>query len=148
MTRINLQELPNYKFNYNTTIKSSDLNYAGHLGNEALVGIIQDARIELFKDLGFKELDLGDGKSGIIIGDLVVNFKAEGFINDELKIESQIGEITDKSFRIFHKIVKVKDNNLLALAETGVVAFNYKTREVIKIPPGFLKTLENLKLKN
>lgn len=141
MPRVTLQEQPNYKFQFKTIIQAEDLNYAGHLGNDALVRLVQDARKELFVKLGYKELDLGDGKTGIIIGDLVVNFKSEGFESDEIKIESQIGEVTDKSLRIFHKVLKEKDENVLALVETGLVAFNYDTRTVAIFPDGFKKVL-------
>ena len=142
MSRIKLDEQPDYKFQYNTTVNTRDLNYANHLGNDSLVGILQDARVAIFQQLGVGELDLGDGQTGIIIGDLVVNFKAEGFLFDKLQVESQIGEITDKSFRIFYKITKVKDNIVLALAETGLVAFDYKAREITRLPVGFKEMLE------
>lgn len=140
--RITLKKQPKYEFHYKITINRNDLNYANHLGNDVLVRMIQEARIELFKGLGYKELDLGDGKTGIIIADLAVNFKAEGFIGDELRIESHIGEVTDKSLRIFHRIIKEKDDKLLALVETGLVAFDYENREITRIPKDFLKVLK------
>ncbi len=150
MPRIIIKEQPSYEFQYNTTVHARDLNYANHLGNDSLVGIIQDARIGLFKKLGYTELDLvgDDGTIGIILADLVVNFKAEGFMFDELRIDSHIGEISEKSFRIFHRISKVNEDLLLALAETGVIAFNYKTRNVVAIPESFKKAFGRYKQNN
>jgi 4-hydroxybenzoyl-CoA thioesterase len=143
LPRVKLNELSKYEFQYNTTIKENDLNYANHLGNDSLVRIIQDTRIELFKSMGFSELDLGDGRTGIIIGDLVVNFKAEGFSGEELRIDSRIGEITEKSCRIFHRVMKSSDNSILALVETGLVAFDYDTREITQFPAEFIVALKN-----
>ncbi len=122
----------------------NDLNYAGHLGNDALVSLIQEARVSLFHELGYKELDLGDGKTGIIIGDLVINFKAEGFMFDELVIQSQIGEVTEKSMRLFHRMVKKDDNTLLALVESGLIAYDYDNRKITSFPSRFIKTLEKI----
>jgi len=142
MPRVTLNEQSRYEFQYETTIKTTELNYANHLGNDALVGMLQDARVQLFKTLGFRELDLGDGKTGIIIGDLVVNFKSEGFLFDNIKIECHIDEISTKSFRIFYRIRKVPENNLIALAETGLVAFDYTQRQVSELPLEFVKSLK------
>ena len=80
MPRVKLESQPKYEFVFETTIQKVDLNYAGHLGNDALLRMLQTARIELFQNRGYKELDLGDGKTGIIIGDLVVNHKGVVFL--------------------------------------------------------------------
>ena len=141
MSRIILKEQPDYEFEFITKIQTKDLNYAGHLGNDALLKMIQEARIDLFKKLGFKELDLGNGKTGIIIGDLVVNYKAEGFEGEILKIESHIGQVTEKSMRIFHRITKSKENKILAVAEMGLIAFDYKAREITEFPEIFREVL-------
>ena len=141
MPRVVLLEQPRYEFKYEITILNQHLNYAGHLGNDALIGLIQKARIGVFNALGYKELDLGDGKTGIIIGDLAVNFKAEGFLNDKLRIESQVGDVTDKSIRICHRVIKEKDDVVLALVETGLVAFDYASRKITVLPEKFAETL-------
>ena len=147
MPRVTLEEQNKYEFKFKTTIQTRDLNYANHLGNDALVSLLQESRVALFKKLGFKELDLGDGRTGIIIGDLLINFKAEGFLFDELSIEDHIGDITEKSFRIYSRVVATKNNTVLALAETGVVAFDYKARKITTIPEAFRQALEKLKSK-
>lgn len=141
LSHIKLEEQPEYEFSFEVTIQTRDLNYAGHLGNDALVSIIQETRVSLFQDLGCKELDLGDGKTGIIIGDLIINFKAEGFVFDQLIIESHIGEVTEKSIRLFHRIIKKNDNALLALVETGLIAFDYEKRRISKFPNRFLRSM-------
>jgi acyl-CoA thioesterase FadM len=144
MPRIRLEEQSVYEFEYEITIGTRDLNYAGHLGNDALVSLIQEARVSLFQELGYKELDLGDGKTGIIIGDLVINFKAEGFMFDELVIQSQIREVTEKSMRLFHRVVKKNDRTLLALVETGLIVYDYDNRKITSFPDKFLKRLEKI----
>jgi acyl-CoA thioesterase FadM len=95
-------------------------------------------RIELFRELACTELDLGDGRTGIIIGDLVVNFKSEGFEGDDLLIESQFEDFQDKSIRMSHRVIRHKDGRLIALVETGLVAFDYKKRIKTKWPEQFI----------
>ena len=72
MSRTNLQEQPNYEFHYNTTIESRDLNYAGHLGNEAVVSIIQEARIQLFKELGYSDQTINQYTSRAAEGETAI----------------------------------------------------------------------------
>lgn len=141
MPRIKLRRQDNYEFLYKKALTVRDINYGGHLGNDAVVTIIHEARLEFLKLLGFTELNLGDGKTGIIMSDLVVNYLDEGFMFDHINVLSHIDEISSASFRIFHNFTK-KDKTIV-LAETGIIAFDYSLRRVTEIPDVFVKTLEN-----
>ncbi len=140
MPRVKLEEQPHYEFRHTLTIRVTDLNYGGHLSNDALVGLIHEARVNLMRTLDCSELDLGDRKTGLIMVDLVVNFLQEGFMFDELQIDSHIGGLSSKSFRIFQRILK--SGKLLALAETGWLAFDYAERKTVPLPQTFLAALE------
>lgn len=140
MPRIKLEEQPNYEFEHSLSVRVTDLNYGAHLANNAVVELIHEARVRLFHDLRCSEKDLGDGRTGIIMGDLVLNFEREGFLFDVLTIKSHIGEVSQRGFRIFHKICR--DDLTLALAETGLVTFNYRDRQIVAIPQSFREALE------
>ena len=141
MPRVKLEEQPNYEFTHTVTVRVTDLNYGNHLANDALVGLIGEARVQVLRQLDAREFDLGDGQTGIILADLAVNFKAEGFLFDTLQIDSHIGDISRKSFRMFHRITK-KDGQPLALAEAGIITFSYAERQVASIPTVFLQAVE------
>jgi acyl-CoA thioesterase FadM len=140
MPRVKLYPQPGYEFRHEVTLQVRDINYGGHLGNDALVGLIHEARINLLHRLNLSEMDLGDGQTGIIMADLVVNFKEEGFMLDRLCVDSHIGEITRRGFRVFHRINK--GDKILALVETGLVTFNYATRKIVPVPASFIYALE------
>ncbi len=139
MPRVKLQPQPKYEFHYEVTLQVRDINYGGHLGNDALVGLLHEARINLLHSLGLSEMNLGDGQTGIIMADLVVNFLEEGFMLDRLDIDSHIGEMTQRSFRIFHRVTR--GDKILALAETGLVSFNYAERKTARIPKSFRQVM-------
>ncbi len=141
MPRVKLSEQPHYEFTHRLTVRVTDLNYGAHLANNAVIELIHEARAQLFRALGFVETNLGDGRTGIIMGDLVVNFKQEGFLFDELTIHSHTDEFSRHGFRLFHKITR--DDSLLALVETGLVAFDYAERRTTALPAAFLQALEN-----
>jgi len=141
--RIKLNPLDHYPQIYETTIEVTDLNYGNHLGNDAVVGIIHRARVHFMNHLGFSEKNLGDGKTGILLSDLVLNYTGEGFLFDALIVESGIGELGTKSFRMFHRIT-TRQNRPIALAETGIVAINLQTRKVVRIPESFIHRISDL----
>lgn len=140
MPRVKLEEQPDYEFHYEVTLQVRDINYGGHLGNDALIGLLHEARLALLRQLGCTEMTLADDQTGIILGDLVVNYRAEGFMFDRLNLDSHLGEIGRNSFRIFHRVTR--DKTLIALAETGIVTFNYRERKIVPVPEGFINRLQ------
>ena len=104
MPRIRLSEREVYEFQSSVKVRPQDVNHAGHVGNDHLLSLVGAARAFLFQSMGLSELDLGDGQTGIIITDLVVNYRAEAFLSDELLIDTHIDEIVPKGFRMFHRI--------------------------------------------
>ncbi len=139
MPRIKLNEQREYVFRYTKVLEPRDINYGGHLGNDALVTIVGSARVNMFRAMGLSEMDLGDGKTGIIMSDLAVNYKSEAFMFDELVIDTHVGEISRSSFRLFHRINKGRI--VVALVETGITTFNYALRKVVPVPQVFLNLL-------
>lgn len=141
MPRIKLEEQQAYEFSYTTTARVADLNHAAHVGAPQMTELLHDARIALFLELGVSEYDLGDGKSSIIIGDLAVNYRSQAFWGNELSIQTHIGEMTENSFRIFHRIMR--GTALVALAEIGAITFSFLEGKKTPVPEKFLQALNN-----
>jgi acyl-CoA thioesterase FadM len=139
MPHIKLHEQPHYEFTYQITIQVGHINYRGHLGHDSIVRILDEARANMLHTLGLGELDLGDGKTGVIAGDTVVTFKSEGFMFETLRVESHIGAISPNGFRVFHRITRA--GQVAALTEVGLIGFDYTTRAIVPIPETFNKAL-------
>jgi acyl-CoA thioesterase FadM len=140
MPRVKLDELSSYEFHYQVTMRATDINYAGHLGNEALLGLIHDARSTFLQRLGFNTIVKDARQVGLIIADLAVNFKAEAFAHDKLIIDCQIDELGEKSLRLFHRVRRGTQS--IALVETGLVAYDYKSRQITRLPQELKQGLE------
>jgi acyl-CoA thioesterase FadM len=137
--RIKLEPLNNYRFSHEQTMHLSNMNPAMHVGSSQMANIIHDGRWQMLKSLEANELNLGDGKTGAILSDLVINFKAEIFLNEIITVETDIGEIEDKGFRIFYRISK--NGKTAALAETGHICFNFLDKSVCAVPEVLIKKL-------
>ncbi len=143
MARIKLKELERYRFSHCQQIYIANLNPAGHVGASQMLELIHDGRHQMLKSLGLNELNLGDGQTGSILSDLAVNYKAELFLDDQIVIESDVSEIEEKGFRLFHRILK--NGKVAVVAETGHVCFNYREKSISRVPEVFINKVDQMK---
>ena len=122
-------------------VRITDINYGNHVGNDALVRILHEARVQWLTSKNYTELNI-EGAS-LIMADLTVEYKGESFYGDLLKIEIAIGEISKAGFELYYIIhVNRNANNILiAKAKTGMVCFNYEEKKVREIPEKFVQLL-------
>lgn len=143
MPKVKLRARQRYFFKYHTILKIRDINYGNHLSNDAVVSLLHEARIDMLNKIGCTEFELGGNKTGIIIADLVVNYKKQGYLGDEIIIHVDIDEIEKKGFRIFYKLERGSD--LMVLAETGVVVYDYQAGKIAAVPKIFLEEIAQWK---
>lgn len=140
MPRIQLQPLDAYAHRFPVTVRTTDLNYGGHLGNDRLLSLVHEARVAFLGSHGFTELACG-GVS-LIMADAAISYRGEAFAGDELLIETAAGEFGRLGFRLFHRITRPADGVDVALAETGMVCFDYEARRPVAVPDSVRTTLE------
>jgi acyl-CoA thioesterase FadM len=136
---VRLVEQERYEFRYPAKIGPEDLSSGGHFGTDNIILLLSRARAHVFHSMGLAEVNLGDGATGIIIVDLTVSFRAEAFLSDGIAVETHFGAFAGKGFRIYQRVTK--DKQVIALAETSVLTFDYRSRKVVHIPEAFLKAL-------
>ena len=141
MARIKI-DLPEH-MNYAVTIpiRITDLNYGGHVGNDKILLLIHESRIQFLASLNYSELEF-EGNS-LIMGDVGIEFKTEIFYGDQIKIYIGAKDISRVSFDLYYKLVKNQDQ-VAALAKTGMVCYNYQQKKVVTIPENAVNKLKNL----
>ncbi|KAM9999582.1 hypothetical protein ACTFIZ_008037 [Dictyostelium cf. discoideum] len=111
MPRVNIQQLNNYAHLFKRQVRVSDLNYNSHLDHSNILKIVHDARIELFRELGFSEKNLLPKSNKLVhgvVGDLQAQYLNEGELFEELLIETDFIERSRCGFRIAHRIKSLK----------------------------------------
>lgn len=134
MARVKLH-LPEHSLgSFTVPVRITDINYGNHVGNNAIVEFIHEARVQFLKTHHFTELNAGG--IGLIMNELVVEYKNESFYNDHLIISIFCGEITKVSFELYYEISVNRDETktLIARAKTGMVGYNYEEKKVVAIP--------------
>jgi acyl-CoA thioester hydrolase len=142
MARVKLK-FPDENPLFSTTIpvRVSDLNYANHVGNDAVLSIIHEARMRFFRSHGFTELNAGG--VGLIMADVMISYKGESFYGDDLHINIFAEEITEFSFDLLYKITTERDYKTISIAhaKTGMICFEYTARKVTSMPPDLKEIL-------
>ena len=141
MARVKIDIPEKFQFKTEIPIRISDINYGGHLGNDSVLSICQEARIQFLDQFGFTELDV-DGV-GIIMVDAAVQYKSEGFYGDILLIEIAITDVTKIGCDFVYRITNKKTQKVVAIAKAGIVFFDYEKKKVVPLPVKFLDAIEN-----
>jgi acyl-CoA thioester hydrolase len=115
-------------------VRITDINYGNHVGNNAMVEIIHEARMQFLRRYNYTELDAGG--TSLIMNELLVEFKNEAFYNDLPEVKIFAGEISKKSFELFYLITVQRSEKqvIIAHAKTGMVCYNYKEKKVELLP--------------
>ena len=72
MSRIQLQFPEKIAFTTQVNITISDINYGGHLGNDRFLTLMQEARLQWLKLLGYKDEKEVEPPVGIIVADAAI----------------------------------------------------------------------------
>ena len=132
MPRLKLTPRHAYPFSSEISVRTTDLNFGGHLGNDRLLSLVHEARVAFLAAHGLGELDFG-GVSLIMAATAVV-YQAEAYAGDLLVFEVAAAEPSRSGFRIFYRITRPADGQAIALVENGMACFDYQTRRIAALP--------------
>lgn len=141
MARIKLSVPKNNLATIKIPVRITDINYGNHLGNDSFISIVHEARVQWLQAHNYSELNI-EG-TGLILAELAVEFKSEGFYGDIIEVMISAGEITKVSFELFYTLSAKRNNQtiLLAVAKTGMVCYNYTDKKVTAVPQQLLQIL-------
>ncbi|MES2836740.1 MAG: thioesterase family protein [Bacteroidota bacterium] len=134
--RIKLDFPEKVVFTTEIAVRISDVNYGGHLGNDAVLSLAHEARLQFLKSINCTELNLFC--VSIIMGDAAVVYKAEAFYGDVLQIQIAIADVSARSFDIYYSLKNKKTQQQIAIVKTGIVCFDYETRKTTNVPTEFV----------
>lgn len=143
MARLKIELPPTLLSSVKIPVRITDINYGSHVGNNAIVEIIHEARVQFLDQYGFTELNVAN--TSLIMSELCVEYKNESFYNDVLEIKIFAGETSRVSFELFYEISTKRTNStfIIALAKTGMVCYNYTRKKIEALPAELKSILEN-----
>ena len=124
-----------FVFRTEMEVRITDINYGRHVGNDAMLGLLHEARLRFLAHFGFSEEDIGG--VGMLMGDAVVQYKAVAFRGDRLAVEMGFQDVERRTFDLVYRATRAGDGATIALAKTGMVAFDYANNRLAELPAVF-----------
>lgn len=130
----------NNKSVFETTIEPRfcETDAVGHIGNTAMPGWLEHARIPIFKEI---HPTMNAKGWPLIVAKISIDYLGQIFAIDEVKIQTSIAKIGNKSFTVSQSVFQ--NNQKVAYAETVIVYFDYTSKQTITIPEKSRKFLES-----
>jgi len=140
MERVSL-EFPNAAVihRHPLTVRVTDMNYGRHLGHDALVSLLHEARMQAFASLDLPEWDM-HGYPSVVV-DLTVQYQQEARFPDALVIETAVPDPEGKALTVFHRVTKAETGDVVATARVNKLLIDLAAGRPVAIPDAVKQTL-------
>lgn len=134
MNRIKLTLPALFPFHTELSIRITDLNYGGHVGNDVFLSLIHEARQQYLLSLGYTELSFAG--VGLIMADVALEYKRELNHLDLVRISVAATDIDKLGFDLYYKVELTTEEGLViaAKAKTGMICYDYTNKKKLSIP--------------
>ncbi len=134
MARIKIQLPDHFSFSCSIPIRITDMNYGGHAGNDTVLSIVHEARMQFLQSFGYTEMQFGE--VGMIMADAAIEFKSELFYGDIVMASVAAGEFSKIGFELVYRLDKETNGKkiLVAIAKTGMICYDYEKKKIASVP--------------
>ena len=132
MARIEIALPERFLFTTELPIRIGDVNYGGHLGNDAALAIAHEARVRFLAAHGWTELDLAG--VGILMIDAAVQYRAEGFYGMTLRVDVAAVDARTRDCDLVYRLADAATGREIARVKTGLVFTDRKTGRLVRMP--------------
>ena len=140
MSRIKLELPEQFLFSAVIPVRITDINYGGHVGNDTVLTLMHEARMQFLHHYNFSEMNFG-GVS-LIMRDVLIEFKKEIFYGDAINVFVTISNFSRAGFDLFYKMVKSTGDTIVAIAKTGMICYNYDAKKIVSVPEKVLNIFQ------
>lgn len=137
MARVKLDIPDQFTFTTKLAVRVSDLNYGNHLGNDRMISLLHEARLQFLLAHGYSEFNVAG--LGLIVTDLAVTFRSESFLGDELIFHIGLADFNKYGCDFIYRVENAAHDKLVAEAKIGIVFYDYDERRISRIPKVFNK---------
>ena len=139
MDRIKVILPDHFPFSCTIPLRISDINYGGHLGNDSVLSIVHEARVQFLRSLGYTEMDI-EG-AAVTMTNAAIEYIAEGLYGDTMKVEVGVAAGDDAICDFVYRLTSLTSGKLVARVRTGIVFLNRETKKIIRVPTKFRERL-------
>ena len=127
-------------FSCQLQVRVADLNYGNHVGNDRMLGLMHEARVQWLHSNGLSEIDVGG--CGTIMAGAAVDYRSQAMLMQHLKIDVGVGEMSNSRFTLLYRISDKESGQVVANGATDMSCFNYERQRPVRIPEGLKSILQ------
>lgn len=142
MSRVRIELPEKFAFTCQLPVRITDLNYGNHVGNDRILALVHEARMQYLAQFGWTELQFAG--ASLIMADAAIEFKAELFYGDTLRVHVTPANLSRISFDLFYLLEKQSGEawTTVARVKTGMVCFDYQKKKVTGLPDAAINSLQ------
>ncbi|MBB6453261.1 acyl-CoA thioester hydrolase [Salirhabdus euzebyi] len=110
-------------------VRAFETDGLGHVSNISYFIYLEEARIELFRELG-ASLEMGEWE--FILASTSCDFKQQAYFDEKLTVETSVEKIGNSSFHLYHEVVN--DRGIIATGKAAIVHFDFHTQRASALP--------------
>jgi acyl-CoA thioesterase FadM len=131
-TKLTLPE--RFPFTVEIPVRITDLNYGGHVGNDSMLSLIHEIRVQFLRHHGYGEFDIAG--VGLIMTEVAIEFRNELFYGDALRASVAATEFSRVGFELFYKLEKKSEDKMqaVAFARTTMICYDYSAKKIVSVP--------------
>ena len=129
-------------FSTNISIQVNHLNYGNHLGHDALLSVLQEARLRWLKTIDplSSEINIANDV-GLLVKEVNLSYHSPGHHGDILDITFHLEKLKRTAFSLHHEVFNQTTDFLLGNGTIVFVCFDYKAKGIAAIPPKLIEAL-------
>lgn len=135
--------MTDYKFSTPIDVRYGDLDPQWHVNNVRFLTFLEHARVNYLM-----KLNLFDGKNffdfNLIVADIHITYLAPITLNQEIKVWMKTERIGNKSLTFVYEIRDENTKEVMAKAETIMVAYDYLKQKSKPVPETWRKAISQL----
>jgi len=130
---------PGWRFYLSVEVRFADVDMFGHVNNAVYLTYVESARVAYYTAVtGLTE----PREFGMTVASAKVDFLKPIFYGQSLKVYTRIGRIGNKSWTLEHEIRDAQTEEVLSVASTVNVHYDYKNEKTIVLPPEIVEMME------
>ncbi len=122
-------------------IRVTDLNYGGHVGNDTILSLLQEARQQFLQSKGYAELEVES--YGLIMADAMIEYKKELNHRDKIKIGVTAADFDKLGFDLYYQVLIINNGEevLAVRAKTGMMLYDYDAKKKVSLTDEIISKL-------
>ncbi len=121
-------------FTCSIPVRITDINYGNHVGNDSILSLLHEARMQYLHQFGYTELQFAG--TGLIMSDVTIEFKSELHYGDTVFASVATAECGKVGFELYYKLEKETDGKRVTVVNacTTMICFDYGKKKITPLP--------------